>query len=200
MKNTLNLYKSEGTMYTSGGIEGLEAIILGKPRGDNTARYSIFLTGAMGEESLPSDYLIELLLIFDSEKYDAETVAYLFEVSLEDVLLFTERYPRYGANWKDSIATKWTKFFNFYEDDLEDLSWISKYAIKRAALAIKMDKTLLEATEEMREELAEDDGWTDDTFILRTEGLIAQDKRAHILQFWLDRSEEEEDHDNSEAT
>lgn len=181
-------------MSTREGLKFLESIILGEPEETKgTHRYSIFLTGEKDENTLLPGYLIELLLIYDSGLYDIETISTLFDVSIEEVLLFTESYPGYGRGWEESIATKWTKFFNFYEEDLEDLAWLAKYAIKRADAALRMENTIIEATDEMAEELREEEGWTEETEFMRIEGIIEQEKRSKILRFWICRLELEGD-------
>ena len=124
--------------------------------------YCIFLKGIPGEKSLPPGYLIELLLLYDSGLFDLDTMSILFDVSISDILTFTDPNPMYGSSWEESIATMWTKELHFYEEDIETLSWLTRYAIKRAELAIKMEKTLMEATNEMYEELEEDLGWNKD--------------------------------------
>jgi len=102
-------------------------------------------------------------------------------------MTFADPCPMYGGAWEESIATMWTKELHFYETDLESLSWMTRYAIKRAELAVKMEKTLMEATEEMYKELEEDAGWGKDNSSLRTEGLIDKETRDAILEDWFDR-------------
>jgi len=177
-------------MSTNGGIEVLEEMILGTAETvEHSHKYKIFLTGDRREESLNPDFLIELLLLFDSGIFDLDTLSKLFDVSVQDIVLFTEDYPGYWDSWDESIATMWTKSLQFYEEDLEDLAWIAKYAIKRAEMAVAMEKTLMEATEEMAEELAEDEGWTTETLFMRLEGQEDQSKRLIIMSGWFCRSE-----------
>lgn len=189
------LSKSEGhKMSTNGELKVLEEMLLEEGSG-KASPYVIFLTGKEGEVPLPPEYLIELLLLFDSGIFDLETISMLFDVSMQDIAVFTDDNPGYWGLWEESIATMWTKSLRFYEDDLEKLSWIAKYAVKRAELAVNMKKTLIVATQEMEEELDEDSGWTEDNLFMRTEGLMDRQKRSTILKdwFWRAHGEEEED-------
>jgi hypothetical protein len=177
-------------MSTNGGIEVLEEMILGKAETvEHSHKYKIFLTGDNTEESLKPSFLIELLLLFDSGVFDLDTLSKLFDVSVQDIVLFTEDYPGYWDSWDESVATMWTKSLKFYEEDIEDLAWIAKYAIKRAEMAVAMEKTLMEATSEMSKELEEDDGWTEDTLFMRLEGQEDQSRRIVIMSGWFCRSE-----------
>lgn len=129
------------------------------------------------------------MLLCDSGVFDVDTLSYLFDVSVHDIVLFTEKYPGYWGVWTESVATMWTHSLQFYEDDIDDLAWIAGYAIKRAEMAVAMEKTLLEATIEMSEELADDEGWTEDTLFMRKEGQEAANKRSMIMSGWFCRSE-----------
>lgn len=188
--------KSEGPkMSTNGDLKVLEEMILGSGSSTN-ASYVIFLTGEAGEVPLPSEYLIELLLLFDSGIFDLETLSMLFDVSIQDIATFTEDNPGYWGMWEESIATMWTKALRFYEDDLEKLSWIAKYAVKRAELAVAMKKTLIVATQEMDEELNEDAGWTEENSFMRLEGIMDRQKRSTILKDWFWRAHDEEEEED----
>lgn len=175
-------------MSTNGGIEVLDEMILGNTEMDkHSHKYKIFLTSGDDGESLPPAFLIELLLLYDSGIFDLETLSKLFDVSISDITLFTEDCPGYGRGWKESIATMWTKLIKFYEDDIEDLAWVTKYAISRAEMAVAMDKTLMDATAEMAEELEEDDGWTQETYFMRVEGQRDQMRRQSLMESWFYR-------------
>lgn len=177
-------------MSTNGGIKVLEEMMLGNPEnGETSHNYTIFSTGKSTKENLPPASLIELLLLFDSGIFDLDTLSKLFDVSSADIVLFTEDCPGYWGNWNESVATMWTRALMFYEEDIEDLAWITKYAISRAELAIEMDKSLMEATKEMAEELAEDDGWTPETSFMRVEGQADQKRRESLMSNWFYRSE-----------
>jgi len=173
-------------MSTNGGIQKLEEMMLGSTEtGQQTNKYSIF--DAEDLESLPSDFLMELLLLFDTGVFDLDTLSNLFDVSVADIALFTDNCPAYSG-WCESVATQWTRALQFYEDDLEDLAWVTKYAIKRSDMAIAMGRTLMEATEEMAKELAEDEGWDEDTKEIRAHGKAEQDKRRLIIDNWFFRA------------
>tara|TARA_Y100000401_G_scaffold108678_1_gene104153 strand:+ start:5644 stop:6192 length:549 start_codon:yes stop_codon:yes gene_type:complete len=182
-------------MSSNNGLKVLEEMILGEyaeNEGLPDKGHTIFLTGKEGEKELPPEYLIELLLIYDTGIFEVDTLALLFDVSINDILVFTEEYPGYWGTWEESVATMWTKSFRFYEDDLKDLSWLAKYALQRSELALKMEKTLMEATHEMSLELDEDEGWTEETLFMRVEGLIDRQKRQDILKEWFERVKKEE--------
>ena len=116
------LSKSEGhKMSTNNKLKVLEELLLEEGLG-KASPYVIFLTGKEGEVPLPPEYLIELLLLFDSGIFDLETLSMLFDVSMQDIAVFTDDNPGYWGLWEESIATMWTKSFKFYEDDLEKLS------------------------------------------------------------------------------
>ena len=175
-------------MSTNGGIPVLDEMMLGSTETDNHShKYKIFLTGTDDGESLPPSFVIELLLLFDSGIFDLDTLSKLFDVSISDITLFTEDCPGYGKGWEESVATMWTKSIKFYEDDLEDLAWVTQYAIRRAEMAIAMDKTLMVATEEMAEELAEDEGWTPETHFMRLDGQKDQIRRQELMNNWFYR-------------
>lgn len=178
-------------MSADNALKMLEEMILGTQEPRSNSKYVIFLTGRDGEVPLPEEYLIELLLLYDTNVFDMDTLSILFDVCAEDIIKFTESHPSCWEMWEDSIATMWTKSMRFYEDDLEDLSWISRYAIKRAKLAVTMDKSIIEATYEMGLELDEDAGWTDNTLHLRVEGLIERNKRESIMEGWFSRAKED---------
>lgn len=183
-------------MSTCLNVQMLQNLML-KDAADNGKQYghSIFHSEDTDKKTLDSDYLIELLLLFDTSVYDIETLSQLFDVSQQDILLFTDNCPAYGDAWSESIGTMWTKGFRFYEDDISDLSWLAKYAIKRADLAIKMQTTLMNATKEMAEELDDDDGWNKENEFLRFEGQVDRRKRLAILNSWCYRSEMEVEED-----
>jgi len=176
----------EGYPVRSHSNKAVENMLLCKEE-SGSFTYSIFLTGKPGEKSLPPEYIIELLLLYDSGIFDVDTISILFDVSINDIMTFADPCPMYGGAWEESIATMWTKELHFYETDLESLSWMTRYAIKRAELAVKMEKTLMEATEEMYKELEEDAGWGKDNSSLRTEGLIDKETRDAIREDWVDR-------------
>ncbi len=178
-------------MSADNALKMLEEMILGTQEPRSNSKYVIFKTGQEGELELPEEFLIELLLLYDSDVFDIETLSKLFDVSTLDILNFTETHPACWDMWEESIATMWTKSMKFYEDDIKDLSWIAKYAIKRSKLAVAMGKTIMEATREMDEELDEDEGWTEETLHLRVEGLIDRNSRKTILQGWFGRAKEE---------
>lgn len=173
-------------MSTNGGIQVLEEMMLGYTEdAQKTNQYSIFY--ADGLKQLPCDFLMELLLLFDTGVFDIDTLSSLFDVSISDITLFTDNCPAY-TGWMESIATQWTKALQFYEEDIEDLTWMTKYAIKRAEMAIAMEKTLMTATEEMAKELAEDAGWDEDNMFMRIEGQREQRKRNFLIDTWFLRS------------
>tara|TARA_S200002703_G_scaffold35810_2_gene30899 strand:+ start:2152 stop:2715 length:564 start_codon:yes stop_codon:yes gene_type:complete len=175
-------------MSTNGRIEVLEEMMLGTPESvEKSHKYTIFHNEEEEVESLPSAFLMELLLLFDSGVFDIDTLSSLFDVSIRDITLFTENYPAYWG-WTESVATQWTKALEFYEDDVEDLAWATRYAIKRAEMAISMSKTLMEATEEMSKELEEDEGWDTDNVFMRIEGQKEQKKRKLLIDNWFFRS------------
>ena len=175
-------------MSTNGRIEVLEEMMLGTPESvEKSHKYTIFHNEEEGLESLPSAFLMELLLLFDSGVFDIDTLSSLFDVSIRDITLFTENCPAYWG-WTESVATQWTKALEFYEDDVEDLAWATRYAIKRAEMAVSMSKTLMEATEEMSKELEEDEGWDTDNVFMRIEGQKEQKKRKLLIDNWFFRS------------
>ena len=177
-------------MSADDALKMLEEMILGTQEPRSNSKYVIFLTGQEGEVALPQEYLIELLLLFDTGLFDLETLSILFDVSSSEISHFTEENPAYM--WEESIATMWTRSMRFYEEDLDDLSWLAKYAIKRSQLAIKMSKSLIEATLEMSEELDEEGGWDNTNRHLRVEGLIDRKRRWTILEDWFRRPKGEE--------
>jgi len=179
-------------MSADNALKMLEEMILGTQEPRSNSKYVIFKTGQDGEVSLPEEYLIELLLLYDSDVFDIETLSKLFDVSTHDIVNFTEDHPACWDMWGESIATMWTKSMKFYEDDIEDLSWVARYAIKRAKLAVAMSKSLIEATKEMGIELDEDAGWTEETLHMRVEGLIDRNRRETILEKWFGRAKEED--------
>lgn len=175
-------------MSTNGGIEVLEEMMLGTSENvEKSHKYSIFYTSEEGVEPLPSAFLMDLLLVFDSGFFDIDTLSSLFDVSTDDITLFTESCPAYWG-WTESVATQWTKALEFYEDDVEDLAWATRYAIKRSEMAIAMSKTLMQATAEMAKELEEDDGWDTDNVFMRIEGQKEQKKRELLIDNWFFRS------------
>ena len=186
--NGLYLVQSGEAMRSNGGIELLEKMMLGNSEtAQKSHKYSIFVDTNTDKESLPPAFLMELLLLYDSGIFDLDTLSRLFDVSIEDITLFTEDCPAYWG-WTESIATLWTKAVEFYEDDVEDLAWVTKYAIKRAEMAMALGKTLIEATEEMAKELEEDNGWTKDTLFMRIEGQQEQEKRQLLMETWFYRA------------
>ena len=133
-------------MRSNGGIELLEKMMLGNSEtAEKSHKYSIFDTEGEEQESLPPAFLMELLLLYDSGIFDLDTLSRLFDVSIADITLFTEDCPAYWG-WTESIATLWTKALEFYEDDLEDLAWVTTYAVKRAEMAMALGKTIIEAS------------------------------------------------------
>ena len=139
--------QSEEDMSTCLDPKILEELMFGDNGADEGDHgHTIFYSGNSNKKQLEGEFLIELLLIYDCGILDIETLAKLFDVSCQDILLFTDNCPAYGNSWKESVGTMWTKCFRFYEEDLPDLAWMAKYAIKRAELAIQMETTLMNAT------------------------------------------------------
>jgi len=175
-------------MSADDALKMLEEMILGTQEPRSDFKYVIFLTGQEGEVALPQEYLIELLLLYDTGLFDLDTLSMLFDVSTIDISNFTEEHPACWDKWEESVATMWTRSMRFYEEDLENLSWVAKYAIKRAHLAVKMQKNLIEATMEMSQELDEDAGWDDSNTHMRIDGLLDREKRDTILKDWFNRT------------